>query len=121
MEDDTKDNFLEILVGEKLSSVTFVMDYLQADFDGNGFTFYIWPVVTVDNINYKFGDSLYRDKLCSLITRVVENLNFVDEKELVICFDNKDKLFLSLDPSNPAIIDEIAIFTAADGKWYVFK
>ena len=97
------------------------MDYLQADFDGNSFTFYIWPVITVENIEYKFGDSLYRDKLCSLIARVVDHSIFVDKKEIVIGFDNKDKLFLSLDPNNPDIVAEIAIFTDADGKWYFFE
>ena len=121
MKDDTKDNFLDVLVGEKLSSVTFVMDYLQADFDGNGFTFYIWPVVTVDNIEYRFGVPLYRDKLCSLITRVVDYLIFLDGKGMVIHFDNYDKLFLPLDPSNPDIVAEIGIFTAANGDLYVFE
>jgi hypothetical protein len=31
MQDKTKESFLDILIGEKLSSVTFVMDYLQVD------------------------------------------------------------------------------------------
>jgi hypothetical protein len=47
---------LDILVGEKLSSVTFVLDYLQVDFDGNQFTFYIWPTVFVDGEKYEFGE-----------------------------------------------------------------
>lgn len=121
MHDNTKENFLDILKGEKLSSVTFVMDYLQADFDGNRFTFYIWPVVTIENTEFKFGDTSYRDKLCSLIAKVVEHVTCIDNREIVIGFDNKDKLFLSLDPNNPDIVGEIAIFTDTNEKWYVFQ
>jgi len=121
MQDKTKENFLNILVGEKLSSVTFVMDYLQADFDGNRFTFYIWPVVTVDNTEYRFGDTSYRDKLCSLITRIVNQVTYVDNKVIVIDFDDKGKLSLSLEPDNPNIVAEIAIFTDVNDKWYVFQ
>lgn len=121
MQDKTKENFLDILIGEKLSSVTFVMDYLQADFDGNRFTFYIWPVVTIENTEFKFGDTSYRDKLCSLITKVVEHITYADKKEIVIEFANKDKLFLSLDPDNPDIVVEIATFTDTNDNWYVFQ
>jgi hypothetical protein len=121
MHDNIKENFLDILIGEKLSSVTFVMDYLQADFDGNRFTFYIWPVVTIDNTEFKFGDTSYRDKLCTLIAKVVKHVTYIDNKELVIGFDNKDKLFLSLDPDNPDNVAEIAIFTDTNEKWYVFQ
>ena len=121
MQDKTNENFLDILVGEKLSSVTFVMDYLQADFDGNRFTFYIWPVVTTENTEYKFGDTFYRDRLCSLIAKVVKHVTYVDNKEIIIDFGNNDKLFLSLDPDNPDIVVEIATFTDTNDKWYVFQ
>ncbi|MVN23468.1 hypothetical protein [Mucilaginibacter arboris] len=121
LQNKTMEDFLNILIEEKLSSVTFVMDYLQVDFDGNGFTFYIWPVVTVENIEYKFGDSYYRDKLCSLIAQIVKSVSYVDNKEIVIHFDNENKLFLSLDPNNPDIIVEIATFKDANKNWYVFQ
>lgn len=121
MTDKSTNNFLDILVSEKLSSVTFVMDYLQVDFDGNGFTFYIWPIVTIDDKGYKLGDQFYRDKLCSLITKVVTTASFVDNEEMIIIFDNNDQLKLSLDPSNPDIITEIAIFTDINERWYAFQ
>jgi hypothetical protein len=122
MTDKLNDHFLDILVGEKLSAVTFVMDYSQVDFDGNRFTFYIWPVATIERREYKFKDQLYRDKLCSLITRVVVKASFVDNEELTILFDNSDKLSLSLDHSNPDIVaPEIAMFTDTNKNWYVFQ
>ena len=114
-------DFLDILVGEKLSSVTFVMDYSQVDFDGNRFTFYIWPVVTVDKVEYKFGDQYYRDKLCSLITKVVTQASYVDNQEMNILFGDNAKLNLPLDQLNPNIVAEIAVFTDINEKWYVFQ
>ncbi len=115
------EDFLDILIGEKLSSVTFVMDYVQVDFDGNGFTFYIWPVVTIDNIEYRFGEPFYRDKLCSLITKIVKHVVFVNNKGIGIDFENESKLFLSLDPNNPDIFVEIATFIDINKKCYVFQ
>jgi hypothetical protein len=112
---------LDILVGEKLSSVTFVLDYLQVDFDGNQFTFYIWPTVFVDGEKYEFGEMFYRDKLCSLIAKVVVSATYVENDTLEINFGNSDKLKLSLESANPDIVAEIATFTDVDGKWYVFE
>ena len=111
---------LDILVGEKLSAVTFVLDYLQVDFDGNQFTFYIWPTVFVEGEKYEFGEMFYRDKLCSLIAKVVLSATYFDKDALEINFGNSDMLRLSLDPTNPDIVAEKAIFTDVEGKWYLF-
>ena len=116
-----RDNFFDILIGEKLSSVTFVMDYMQVDFDGNRFTFYIYPTVTIENINYNFGSPFYRDKLCLLITKIVQNVKIVDNEKLTIEFNDSSKLNLSLDSNNPDIIVEIGTFTDTKGQLYVFR
>jgi hypothetical protein len=121
LETIVQDQSFDILIGEKLSSVTFVMDYLQIDFDGNQFTFYIWPVVTSDKIKYQFGDLFYRDKLCSLIAKVVAGVIIKDNEVFEIHFENNDELTLSLDPTNPDIVTEIAIFTDVEKNWYVFE
>jgi hypothetical protein len=120
MQSKLQKTFLEILIGEKLSSVVFVMDYLQLDFDGNRFTFNIWPIVTVDNKQYKYGDSNYRDKLCLLIAKNVTRVTLQENKELVIEFGAKDQIILSLDPNNPEIITpEIATFNDTDNNLYI--
>jgi len=36
------------LIGEQLSSVEFVQDYLQLHFDGRTITAYVWPKVFVN-------------------------------------------------------------------------
>ena len=121
MKDNYGNNFLNILVGEKLSSVTFVMDYLQLDFDGNRFTLNVWPVITVGGKEYKFGEPSYRDSLCSLITKVVKQASGEEKQHLTLDFESGDMLTVSLDSDNPELVTpEIAIFTDTNEKWYVF-
>ena len=45
----TMDSLRERLKGDRLSAVTFVMDYVQFDFNGQRLTAYVWPDVEIDN------------------------------------------------------------------------
>jgi hypothetical protein len=63
---------LRTLVGGELSSVTFVQDYVQPDFNGPGMTAYTMPTVTYGSESLKFGQPGYRDALCAQIGRKVE-------------------------------------------------
>lgn len=97
------------------------MDYLQLDFDGNRFTLHVWPVITAEGKDYQFGEPSYRDSLCSLIGQVVRQASGEEKQHLTITFESADKLSLSLDPDNSELaVPEIAIFTDANEKWYVF-
>jgi hypothetical protein len=120
IKDNEGKEFLNILVGEKLSSVTFVMDYLQLDFDGNQFTFYVWPVISIGGKEYLFGEPSYRDNLCSLISQVVKQTYGEGQKYFTLEFEQGNRLTVSLDPNNPELFGEIAHFTDTDGKWHVF-
>ena len=114
-------NFLDILKEEKLSSVIFVMDYLQLDFDGNRLTMNIWPSVNVLNIEYILKDQFYRDKLCSFIDQVVSDITFKENEFLMVHFKNGDSIKLSLDPNNPElIVPEIAEFTDVNDRRFIF-
>jgi len=114
-------NFLDILKGEKLSSVTFVMDYLQIDFDGNRFTLNVWPDVNIDNRICRFGDPSYRDNFCLLIGKVVSNVSFKTDESLIFNFSDNANLSLSLDPDNSEINSpEIFTFNDVNNKFYVF-
>lgn len=112
------ENYFDIVIGEKLSSVTFVMDYLQLDFDGNRFTLNLWPTLNVANSNYEFNDAGYRDKLCQLITEIVKKIVLVEDDSLLIEFETGNSIFISLDPNNPEIVTpEIVYFIATDNSW----
>jgi len=120
METESEYTIFDIVKGEKLSSVTFVMDYLQLDFDGNQFTLNIWPTVKVDNVHYKYGEQFYRDKLCSLIAKIIISITYSELQLLKLDFENGDSIQISLDLNNSGIMTpEIGVFTTADEKSYV--
>ena len=109
------------LVGEKLSSVTFVLDYLQLDFDGNGFTMFIWPVIISENEKAVFGEGQYRNKLCALIAKVVTRIAYVEDVFLHIVFDEANQIKWPINPDNPDIIAEIGIYRNTEEEWFIFQ
>jgi hypothetical protein len=64
-------NGLESLIGEQLSAVTFVMDYVQLHFDGAVLTAFTGPTVDSDGRRVQFPGTGSRDALCSLIGSMV--------------------------------------------------
>jgi hypothetical protein len=55
------------LIGQQLSSVTFVQDYRRLDFDGKRLTINAWPRLILEEREFRIGDTGYRDAVCSLI------------------------------------------------------
>jgi len=111
------------LIGEQLSSVEFVQDYLQLHFDGRTITIYVWPVIQDNSVTCCFGEVEYRNRLCELIGLEVKDLFYQERKSLVLMFnDTESTIKLDLDPSNPDVVSEIAIFNdELDKTWSVFE
>lgn len=110
------------LKGEQLSSVEFVMDYLQLHFNGRYFIAYIWPDIYDGDEPYSYSHIDYRNKLCEFIGKTVKGIYIEDKKELNIFFKKTNAyIHLNLDPNNPDIIAEIGIFQDGEhGDWLVF-
>jgi hypothetical protein len=89
------DEALQVLVGEKLSSVTFVLDYWQLDFDGNGFN--VMSKITIKDHagEVSSGQPGFRDRLCEQIAKIVRRVRFEDGQGVLITFDDGDFLRLS--------------------------
>lgn len=109
-----------ILIGEQLSSVIFVQNYLQLDFDGNRLTCFVWPEVVIGNEVYGFGQDQYRNQLCSLIATKVEKVIFLEAIKLQLVFESSSEVRLSLNPQNPEIVVEIATFKDSKDNWSFF-
>lgn len=90
------DNPLDSIVGEQLSAVTFVMDYVQLSFDGNLLTAITRPVVVADGVSVGWGQSGYRDALCERITRIVRATMIIENEELCVEFDDNSIVMVSL-------------------------
>lgn len=120
MNSEVVENPFEVLVGEQLSSVVFVQDYLQLDFDGSRLTCFIWPEVTIGDSVFRFGDESYRNQLCSIISKEVAKTILIQDVIIQIVFDTSSEIRLSLDPKNPQILHEIAMFVDEKGNWSFF-
>jgi hypothetical protein len=91
----TLDDGLQAIVGCILSSVTFVADYVQFDFNGPGLTAYTLPVVSLGSQRVESGESGYRDALCLQIGRHIERVQ-ADEHHVAIIFDGGSAISISL-------------------------
>jgi hypothetical protein len=68
---ETEKSILEKLKGREVSSVSFVRDYLQLDFDGPYLNLFVWPQVLRNGTTFDFSNPGYRDALCELIGQTV--------------------------------------------------
>jgi hypothetical protein len=80
---------LSILIGARLTSVMFVMDYLILGFDERGaLTSFVWPEIIDSGSKSSFGMERYRDKLCSLIEKTTKSVMSDEYETISIEFEN---------------------------------
>lgn len=78
----------KVIEGSKLSSVEFVMDYVQLRFDGPTLTVFNKPVVRTGHETIKWGDVKFRNALCDLIAHTVSSTDVRRREAAEIVFDN---------------------------------
>ena len=110
-DDKSKVEVLRKIVGARLTSVQFVLDYLILGFDERGaVTTLVWPQVCTDEKCREFGIPGYRDALCELIGATVSELQITDDEVVLIKFSNARSLKIILKASN--LPGERMIFTS---------
>jgi hypothetical protein len=102
---------LQTVVGEYLSAVTFVMDYLQLDFCGHGFTMNSWSTITIQNKTLAHADGGYKDGLCSLIGEIATEVDEFWDTGLRLRFKNASYINLSLRVGHDFSSPEVATFS----------
>jgi hypothetical protein len=107
------------LVGEDLSGIVFVRDYLQLQFNPppqiNVYSSHV--VVSADGRSAKFGEETFANLALSLIGRFVREVK-VDEQSFRIRFADASEILISLRPEHyqgPEAVD----FQGRDHKWAV--
>jgi hypothetical protein len=114
------DNPFKSILGEQLSSVEFVQDYLQLHFDGNTLTYYSWPNIIQGSRSLNIQTIGYRDALCEIISQKVIRILLFDNTQLDIFFDNDHQVSLSLKRNElNAELAEFIYFTDIEGGWFV--
>lgn len=105
---------LQSIVSAKLSSVTFVMDYVQLGFDGPLLTAYVGPRVTVEGRVFVWGKPGFRDALCERIGAIVREAVFVENDAIRIIFSDGGMISISLKPED-SVGPEAAQLTDSTG------
>lgn len=75
------------LIGQPISAVAFVQDYVELHFDGRILRALANPVATVGGASFKFPDAGSRDALCALIGRKVINVVVAEGGRIELKFD----------------------------------
>jgi len=110
--------FLNQIVGEKLSAVVFVMDYIQLQFDGFVLTI-LNPITVFDKgISVVSGNTQFRNLLCDQITKVVKTIECRENEGLIVEFEDSAKISVSLKPEQYSG-SEAVIFQSLGNVWDV--
>ena len=105
----------------QLTSVSFVQDYVQFDFDGPQLTLYVWPdVADADGISIAYGEPGYRDALCSVIGETVTAPELNEGRSLTVEFENGTVLALSLREEDIDVAEAGSFRATTDDALLVF-
>ena len=101
MASQTEADLSRQIVGEQLSGVTFVMDYLQLQFNPPPIISVYTPVTVSSNGKaWSSGDDQFRNRLCEQITKIVKSVVIRDGEAFLITFEDGSTVSLSLKPSD---------------------
>jgi hypothetical protein len=109
---------LQTIVGCVLSSVTFVADYVQFDFNGPGLTAYTMPVVSSGSESLESGEPGYRDALCLQIGRHIERVQ-ADGQRVEIVFEGGSAISISLLDKDYVGPEAVQLSLDRDRTWIV--
>jgi hypothetical protein len=91
---------LTAIIGEQLSSVEFVQDYVQFHFDGPHVIAFVWPVVEIEGKTFRLGEAEYRNVLCERIAQKVTSAFARHGDAIIIEFADGASVRISLKPSD---------------------
>ena len=103
------------LVGEQLSAVCFVQDYLQLEFDGYKLTTYTTPLVeTRPNEWRTYKHEQYKNELCRFIACRVEQVHSEPGRILLAFQGRSERISLPLHQGRDNIY-----YTDFEERWFV--
>jgi hypothetical protein len=91
---------LRDLVGEEISAVCFVRDYVEFHFDGPVLRSLTNPTVVDHGVRHLFPESGSRDALCRLIGSTVRAIGVEEERVLTLTTVDEREIRIPLDAKN---------------------
>src|SRR5437870_4887889 len=115
--EQTEEKSLQVIIGEQLSAVTFVQDYLQLHFDGPRLTVFSHPIVMRGDKMFHWGRPGFRDALCSSIAKKVTEARIAYSESISICFADGSTIQIPL--QDDGYLDGEAVnFDAGGNIWW---
>jgi hypothetical protein len=88
---------LQQIVGEQLSGVTFVMDYVQLQFNPPPIVSVFTPITVINtNGTCRSGEDQFRNRLCEQITKIVKAVRVQEGDSMVVEFEDGSLIAISL-------------------------
>lgn len=87
---------IESVVGEKLSAITFVLDYWQLQFDGPTINVFTRLDVSANGLDLSDGHDQFRNLICGQIGKVVADVALVQPEAFTITFIDQSSIKISL-------------------------
>jgi hypothetical protein len=115
--DSAKGEPLQIIVGNQLSSVEFVQDYVQLRFDGPSLTAITQPRVLIGDVLFEWGSPGYRDALCERIGKIVSAVALIEMQDIKIEFNDGSCVSISLRPADYRAAEAAIFRTEPDNTW----
>jgi hypothetical protein len=115
---EPEQKLLQTLVGEKMSSVEFVMDYVQLRFASATLTCVTLPALAIAGRRWSWGDSGYNDQLIGRIDHRVKAVSIKHGDSITITLDDDSVIQISL-KDNDYVTAEAARFQSVSGAWWV--
>jgi hypothetical protein len=114
----TELRLLNEIVGQELSSVEFVQDYVQLRFNGAVLTAYTQPTVKEGQRVLQWGEPGYRDHLCEQIGQRVKSVAINGGRAVTVNFGNDVSVQISLEDDDYRGAEAV-MFTTLSGEWWV--
>ena len=115
--EQTEEKSLQVIIGEQLSAVTFVQDYLQLHFDGPRLTVFSHAVVMLGDKTFHGDNRGFRDALCNNIAKKVAEARVAYGESIAIRFADGSTIKISLKDED-YLGGEAVNFDTGDNVWW---
>ena len=119
MSKENVSRFWDELIGQQLSSVEFVQDYLQLRFDGPTLNVTNPLTVNANETEITSWNAGFRDLLCGQITKIVRSVTFEPGKALTILFIDNSQIAISVRSEDYSSPEAIYAHGFSNNNWLV--
>ena len=115
--EQTEEKSLQVLIGEQLSAVTFVQDYVQLHFDGPRLTVFSHAAVLLGDKTFHWGKPGFRDALCDSIAKKITDARVAYGDSIAISFTDGSTIQVSLKDEDYRSAEAVNFDTGGNVWW----